>query len=176
MVVGFCYFGRGPGEVLGEDPCCGDGVQGEGRLLQPAMFHEAVPVGVAVRRPAAGQLARGPHPVEGLEQDEVAAPLQQGAVEETVGFGPCAAVVLALLRHVRRGAGQTVVGGPYAGFPVHTAAFDGHAQHDRFDGPAGLRDLLPATVGEGWDGKAAVGQPVREALADHPHERLAHDG
>ena len=38
------------------------------------------------------------------------------------------------------------------------------------------RDLLPAAVGEGGDGEAAVGQPVGEALADHPHERLAHHG
>lgn len=58
-----------------------------------------------------------------------------------------------------------MVGGPYPGLPVDVTALDGHAQHDRLDGPAGLRDLLPAAVGEGRDGEAAVGQPVGEAVA-----------
>lgn len=69
-----------------------------------------------------------------------------------------------------------MVGGSYAGFSVDVAALDLHAQHDRFDGPAGLGDLLPAAVGEGRDGKAAVGEPVGEAVADQPYERIAHDG
>lgn len=99
--------GRGQGEVLGQYPGRGVGVPGQCGLLQPAVLANVVPVGNAVRRPAASQLARGPRQVEGLQQDGVATALQQGAVEDPVGFGPCAAVVLALLQPVRRGAGQT---------------------------------------------------------------------
>lgn len=56
-------FGRGLGEVLGQCLCGGVGVAGQRRLLQPAVLANAVPVGVAVRRPAASGERRRRVPV-----------------------------------------------------------------------------------------------------------------